>query len=90
MRAIETTATFRKDFKRLSRSPRHDLAELKVVIGLLAEGADLPPRQHDHSLGGNWVGFRECHIRPDWLLIYTLDEEILTLVRTGSHAELFG
>lgn len=90
MRAIETTAAFRKDFKRLARSPRHHMSVLKAVIELLAADTDLPPRLHDHSLGGNWIGFRECHIRPDWLLIYALAEDTLTLVRTGSHTELFG
>ncbi|MBA4357878.1 MAG: type II toxin-antitoxin system YafQ family toxin [Desulfovibrio sp.] len=89
MREIVSTAAFRKDFKRLSRSGRHDLALLKEAISLLAGGESLPERLRDHPLGSNWQGFRECHVRPDWLLIYKLTPEALTLVRTGSHTELF-
>lgn len=89
MREILSTAAFRKDFKRVSRSGRHDLGLLKEVVAMLAHGAALPERLRDHALGSNWQGFRECHVRPDWLLIYKLTPEALTLVRTGSHTELF-
>lgn len=89
MRELVTTAAFRKDYKRLARSPRHDMAELKTVIELLAQSGGLPGEYDDHALRGNWRGFRECHIRPDWLLIYSIGPAELTLVRTGSHAELF-
>lgn len=90
MREIVSTAAFRKDFKRLARSSQHDLALLKQTISLLAEGVALPEKYRDHPLGGNWHEYRECHIRPDWLLIYKLTAVDLTLVRTGSHSELFG
>ncbi|MDP3427622.1 MAG: type II toxin-antitoxin system YafQ family toxin [Humidesulfovibrio sp.] len=89
MREIVSTAAFRKDFKRVSRSGRHDMALLKEAISLLAGGETLPERFRDHPLGSNWQGCRDCHLRPDWLLIYKLAPEALTLVRTGSHAELF-
>ena len=89
MRAVEYTSAFRKDYKRLQRSPRHDLAELKEVVAMLAQGAALPEHYRDHPLGGNWGGFRECHLQSDWLLIYILTPDTLTLVRTGTHSELF-
>ena len=66
--------------------------ELKAVIHLLKCGESLPAQYRDHALKGDFVGARECHIQPDWLLIYEVDdgELVLTLVRTGSHAQLFG
>lgn len=90
MREIVSTAAFRKDFKRLARSSQHDLELLKQAITILAEGTTPPEKYRDHPLGSNWLGYRECHIRPDWLLIYKLTADDLTLVRTGSHSELFG
>ena len=89
MRAIAYTTAFRKDFKRLSRSPRHDMAQLRALITHLSEGKPLADKHRDHPLGGNWGGFRECHLQSDWLLIYTLTPDTLTLVRTGTHSELF-
>jgi len=56
---------------------------------LLAEGAPLPPRYRDHALSGDWKHFRDCHIDPDWLLIYKIDGNDLYLTRTGTHADLF-
>lgn len=67
-----------------------DLAELEAVIRRLAAQKSLGDRYRDHALVGNWQGYRDCHIRPDWLLLYRLDDDELQLVRTGSHAELFG
>jgi mRNA interferase YafQ len=69
----------------------YDIGKLDCVVGLLAEGVTLPPQCHDHTLVGNWEGHRECHIAPDWLLIYYIKEEtlVLTLTRTGSHSDLF-
>ena len=88
--AIEYTAQFKRDFKRISRQKR-DAERLLEALRLLAEGETLAESFRDHSLGGGYHGHRECHIRPDLLLIYRIDEGILTLtaVRTGSHAELF-
>ena len=69
-----------------------DLAKLEDVLSILASGRSLPDTARDHQLIGNYAGFRECHIEPDWLLIYRLDEAVLTLIatETGSHADLFG
>jgi len=89
MRAIAYTTAFRKDYKRLARSARHDLALLQDAVTLLAQGQSLPDKYRDHPLAGAWAGFRECHLRSDWLLIYALAPETLTLVRTGTHTELF-
>ena len=68
-----------------------DMAELRRVIARLCEQQPLEARYSDHPLAGRYTGFRECHIKPDWLLIYTADEErlVLTAVRTGTHADLF-
>ena len=64
---------------------------LEEVITLLAMGEPLPLRNKDHSLSGEWVGHRECHILPDWLLVYRIEDDVLvlTLTRTGSHSDLF-
>ena len=65
---------------------------LEDVITLLAMGEVFPDKNKDHALTGNWVGHRECHILPDWLLVYRLEDDILvlTLTRTGTHSDLFG
>ena len=87
---IERTPTFKKDFK-LAQKQGLDLNKLKEIITLLANGELLPPKNKDHQLKGNYKGHRECHIEPDWLLIYKIQDDmlILTLVRTGSHSKLF-
>ncbi len=87
---IERTPTFKKDFK-LAQKQGLDLNKLKEIITLLANGEPLPPKNKDHQLKGNYKGHRECHIEPDWLLIYKIQDDmlILTLVRTGSHSKLF-
>lgn len=87
---VKFTAQFRKDYKlALKRGLKIDL--LERVITLLAAGEPLPERHKDHALSGNWVGHRECHILPDWLLLYRIEDEILvlTLTRTGTHSDLF-
>lgn len=66
-----------------------DIDELESVVDLLQTGQALDKKYLDHLLSGNWKDHRECHIRPDWLLIYRYEEDILWLVRTGSHSELF-
>lgn len=65
--------------------------KFRAIHELLVEGAPLPERNRDHSLSGDWEGYRECHLEPDWLLIYRVDEacEVLEYIRMGSHAELF-
>ena len=85
---------FAKDWKRLERSGRYPLQELKAVMQLLIENSGpLPPKYLDHPLKGDWIDFRDCHIRGDWILIYRINEtpygEEVIFVRTGTHAELF-
>ena len=88
MRSIRYTSQFKKDAKRIRKRGK-DFAKLKVVINKLASGEELEPRYRDHALIGNFRGARDCHIEPDWLLIYQVDDEELILVRTGSHSDLF-
>jgi len=89
MHTIRQDTQFKRDVKRLQR--RHkDLDKLKAVIRLLANGEGLPIAFQDHSLKGLLKDCRECHIEPDWLLIYRIDGNELCLVRTGTHADLFG
>ena len=88
---VKTTSQFKKDFKlAMKRGLNIDL--LDIVIATLALGEPLPDKNKDHALTGNWIGHRECHILPDWLLIYRIEEEvlILTLARSGTHSDLFG
>jgi len=93
MRTIERSGIFKKDFRRIQKQPRHtkDLAAiLSNVLSLLAADASLPPALNDHSLQGEWAGYRECHLKPDLLLIYRkTDDNALRLARLGSHSELF-
>ena len=87
---IQMSTKFKKDYKlMIKRGCKKSL--LQEVITLLAEGEVLPEKYHDHSLSGNYAGYRECHITPDWLLVYRIEEDllILALARTGSHSDLF-
>ncbi len=88
MKNIHQTKPFRRDLKRLTRAGQ-DLTELRSVIERLANGEILNLTYRDHWRKGNYHACRECHIRPDWLLIYESSETDLILVRTGSQAELF-
>ena len=91
MYKIYTTKKYDKDFKRIISNPKL-IAELEDVVDLLATNdVPLPKKYKDHQLKGNFSDFRECHIRPDWLLVYkkTKKDLILALVRTGSHAHIF-
>jgi len=87
---IIPTARFRKDVKTAAKRGL-PLCRLEEIIDQLASGTPLPERNHDHALTGTFTGYRECHILPDWLLIYRMDNEILTLLlhRTGTHSDLF-
>ena len=88
---VKPTTQFKNDFKlAMKRSMKIEL--LDEVIAMLAMGETLPDKHKDHALTGNWVGHRECHILPDWLLIYRIEDEVLvlTLARTGTHSDLFG
>lgn len=84
------TTQFRKDLKRINKRGK-DLSLLKNVLQMLREEQVLEEKYRDHALTGNYIGFRECHIQPDWLLVYAVNEEelILTASRTGSHSDLF-
>lgn len=88
--SIVVTSRFRKEQKQMKKRGAH-LDKLKSVIGMLADGSVLPAQYRDHELTGNFKGYRECHISPDWLLIYRIFEDklILTLERTGTHSDLF-
>lgn len=79
---------FRRDVKLAERRGK-DMTKLRELILLLIEGEPLPPRYKDHSLGGDWKHHRDCHIEPDWLLLYKIDGADLYLVRTGTHSDLF-
>jgi mRNA interferase YafQ len=88
MRSISRSSAFRKDYKRLQKRG-FEIRRLKRVIEALARGQKMEDRYRDHPLRGNYEGWRECHIAPDWLLIYILTDEELSLARTGTHADLF-
>lgn len=87
---IRPTSKFQKDLKRIQKRG-YDISLLTDIIKKLAAGEQLPDKNRDHNLMGNYAGCRECHITPDWLLIYEIDngELILYLTRTGSHSDLF-
>ncbi|MEG2821276.1 MAG: type II toxin-antitoxin system YafQ family toxin [Lachnospiraceae bacterium] len=84
------TGRFKKDLKGVIKRG-YDIALLDSIVELLVSGGKLPEKNKDHALSGNWVRHRECHITPDWLLVYTADDNllILTLTRTGTHSDLF-
>jgi mRNA interferase YafQ len=87
---LNQTAQFKKDLKRVVKR-RLSISKIDEVVLLLRKQQPLPPKYHDHALTGDYIGYRECHILPDWLLIYAIDDGklILTASRTGSHADLF-
>lgn len=84
------TTKFKKDYK-LSIKRGMPIELLKDTITLLQNGQPLPSKMHDHALVGDFIGFRECHILPDWLLLYFVEEDTITLTlsRTGSHSDIF-
>lgn len=90
MMTLQTTAQFRRDYKRVKKRG-YDMALLQDVIDQLLAGKTLDERYRDHALSGHLSAFRECHILPDWLLMYAVDGEKLVLVaaRTGTHSDLF-
>ena len=89
-RDIVWTTQFKKDYK-LALKRNMDIELLDNIIRALSRGEILPEKNKDHSLSGDWVGHRECHIQPDWLLVYRLaaDVWVSTLSRTGTHSDLF-
>ena len=86
---VKATSQFKKDYK-LAMKRGLKISLLDEVIALLSQGEKLPEKYRDHALIGNWLGHRECHILPDWLLIYRIENDVLvlTLSRTGSHSDL--
>ena len=89
MYSVKTTARFRRDLKRLQKRG-YNLSLLKEVVKMLAGGKPLPARMRDHPLVGDYAGCRECHVAPDWLLVYKIGQGlILYLTRTGTHSDLF-
>jgi len=85
---LHYTTQFKKDYKRVNKQNK-DLSKLRAVIEKLVAGQSLDPKYKDHQLSGNWKGHRDCHIEPDWILIYRITPDDLYLERTGSHSELF-
>ena len=84
------SAKFKKDYKKMVKRGCNP-ALLEEVVELLRQQIPLPPKNRDHELSGNYIGYRECHLSPDWLLVYRVDkgELILVLARTGTHSDLF-
>lgn len=90
MYELRFTTAYKKSYK-LMKKRGLDLSLLDNVVDALRQGIQLEEKYHDHALAGNYKGFRECHIKPDWLLIYLIEDDILTLtlVDTGTHADMF-
>lgn len=88
MKAIRRISQFKRDVKRMQRQGK-DLLKLKAVLESLTKGGGLAAGYRDHVLVGQYKGTRECHVEPDWLLIYELTEDEIVLIRAGSHSDLF-
>lgn len=90
MYRVKFTTAYKRAYK-LMKKRGADMALLDDVVDQLRRGETLAPRYRDHSLSGKFQGFRECHIKPDWLLVYLIENDVLTLtlVDTGSHADIF-
>lgn len=90
MYQVKFTTAYKKSYK-LMQKRGLDMTALDIVVDTLRRGKTLDEKYRDHGLTGNFIGFRECHIKPDWLLIYLIENDILTLtlVDTGSHSDLF-
>ncbi|MEE2023126.1 type II toxin-antitoxin system RelE/ParE family toxin [Alkalimonas mucilaginosa] len=89
MLILEYSTQFKKDFKKVTKMPIPDILEVGNIISHLQRGDTLAPKNVDHPLTGNWNGFRDCHIKPDLVLIYRVNNDTLQLARIGSHSELF-
>lgn len=92
-RALKETGQFKKDKKRIKGSGRYDWARMRSIVKELMNDRPQGVKHRDHDLSGDYAGVRECHVEPDWLLIYDKEGDVqagtLTLIRTGSHSELF-
>lgn len=91
MRTIDRASAFKRDYKREAKGQHRDTLDndLRLVLVALATDQPLDAKYRDHNLTGNWAGYRECHIKPDLLLIYSKSDDTLRLARLGSHSELF-
>ena len=85
---IVQSTRFKRDIKKIKKQGK-SISELKTLISILARKSPLPEKYKDHCLSGDYSNYKECHIRPDWLLIYKITDNELQLARTGSHSELF-
>ena len=87
---VKYTSRFKKDYKRLKKRG-WDMDKLLDVIDILRNGGELPPQYKDHPLHGDYEGHRDCHIEPDWILIYFKSEStlVLSMTRTGTHSDVF-
>ncbi|KUO56041.1 MAG: damage-inducible protein [Alphaproteobacteria bacterium BRH_c36] len=88
MKDLRLTTVFKRDLKRINKRG-YKLSLLETIIDILRADEALPPARRDHALKGDYADCRECHIQPDWLLIYQTNDEEVVLVRTGTHADLF-
>ncbi len=90
MYQVKFTTSYKKSYK-LMKKRGLDLSLLDNVVDTLRQGKELAEKYRDHALTGNFQGFRECHIKPDWLLVYLIENDVLTLtlVDTGTHADIF-
>lgn len=90
MRKIKYHSSFKRDYKKIKKRG-YDISKLEYVLNLLVNGEELPEKYQDHYLNGEYAGCRECHITPDWLLIYEVNDDslVLFLTRTGTHSDLF-
>ena len=89
MYRLEYSTQFKKDFKNVTKRPIPDIIAVCHVISMLQRDVALEDKHVDHPLAGNWQGFRDCHIQPDLVLLYRVDNGVLQLARIGSHSELF-
>lgn len=86
---LALTNTFKRDYKKIVKR-NYNISLLENVVDKLLNGEQLPESNKDHALKGEWIGYRECHIQPDWLLVYKISDNILTITlsRTGKHSDL--
>lgn len=88
MKVVSQSRQFVKELKRMRKRGK-DLEKIKHIVSELARGNPLAVKFRDHALSGEWKDCRDCHIEPDWVLIYSVDDESLRLLRTGTHSDLF-
>ena len=89
--SLKATGKFKKNYKMMMRRG-YDMSHINSVIDILRRGEKLDEKYKDHILSGEFLGYHECHIKPDWLLVYAINDDvlILTLIETGTHSDIFG